>query len=361
MVCAARSTRAISCAVGFVNMAAWPSRSGASSLAAAFTHAHGGLQTLSQHDYLVRIEPQARLLRVPATQTLLDAALAAGLNLPHSCKSGHCGSCRARLLRGETAYSVAAPLGITPEETRAGHILLCQAQPRSDLTVEARFIAAVADVEIKTLPCRIAQLRPLSADVMQVLLRLPAVERLRFHAGQYLDVLLEGGRRRSFSIASPPHDSEVLELHVRRVAGGGFTDQLFGAHPTLRTGSLLRIEGPLGQFSYRDGSGPVLMIAGGTGFAPLKSMLRHVLENGLARPLHLYWGARHAPDLYEEAQVLEWAGRFPQLRFSAVLSQAGAGEAAHTRVGWVHEAVLQDHANLSACEVYAAGPPAMIE
>jgi len=319
------------------------------------------VEPLSQHEYQVRIEPQARILRVPATQTLLDAALAAGLNLPHSCKSGHCGSCRARLLRGETVYTGAAPLGITQEEARAGHILLCQAYARSDLTVEARFIAAVADVEIKTLPCRIAQLRPLSADVIQVLLRLPAVERLRFHAGQYLDVLLEGGRRRSFSIASPPHDSELLELHVRRVAGGGFTDQLFGAAATLRAGSLLRIEGPLGQFSYRDGSGPVLMIAGGTGFAPLKSMLRHVLENGLARPLHLYWGARHAPDLYEERQVLEWAGRFPQLRFSAVLSQAGAGEAAHTRVGWVHEAVLEDHANLSAFEVYAAGPPAMIE
>src|SRR5580700_10234145 len=208
------------------------------------------MAALNQDEHSVRIEPHARTLRVAAAHSVLDAALAAGLNLPHSCKSGHCGSCRARLLRGETAYSVAAPLGITPEETRAGHILLCQAQPRSDLTVEARFIAAVADVEIKTLPCRIAQLRPLSADVMQVLLRLPAVERLRFHAGQYLDVLLEGGRRRSFSIASPPHDSELIELHVRRVSGGGFSERLFGAAAALRTGSLLRIEGPLGQFSY---------------------------------------------------------------------------------------------------------------
>jgi CDP-4-dehydro-6-deoxyglucose reductase, E3 len=318
-------------------------------------------RTSNQDEYNVRIEPHARTLRVTADGPVLEAALAAGLNLPHSCKSGHCGSCRARLLSGEAVYLGPAPLGITREETRAGHILLCQAHARSDLSVEARFIAAVADVDSKTLPCRIARLQPLSADVMQVFLRLPAVERLRFHAGQYLDVLLAGGRRRSFSIASPPHDSEVLELHVRRVAGGGFTDQLFGADATLRVGSLLRIEGPLGQFGYRDGPGPVLMIAGGTGFAPLKSMLRHVLENGLERTIHLYWGARHAPDLYEQRQVLEWTERFPQLRFSAVLSQAGAGEAAHTRAGWVHEAVLSDHADLGAFEVYAAGPPAMIE
>jgi CDP-4-dehydro-6-deoxyglucose reductase len=198
---------------------------------------------------------------------------------------------------------------------------------------------------------------------MQVWLRLPSVERLRFHAGQYLDVLLEGGRRRSFSIASPPHDSELLELHVRRVSGGGFTERLFGATgaAALREGALLRIEGPLGQFSYRDGSGALLMVAGGTGFAPLKSMLRHLLEQGQHRPIHFYWGARHTQDLYEEAQVLAWVQRYPQLTFTAVLSEATALEAAHHRVGWVHEALLADHPSLADCEVYAAGPPAMIE
>jgi CDP-4-dehydro-6-deoxyglucose reductase, E3 len=317
-------------------------------------------------EFSVRIEPHGRILKVSAAQPVLEAALAAGLNLPHSCKSGHCGSCRARLVTGEIRYAQARPLGITSEEEARGYVLLCQARPASDLTVEARFIASVADVQIKTLPCRIARLQALAPDVMQVWLRLPSVERLPFHAGQYLDVLLAGGRRRSFSIASPPHDSELLELHVRRVSGGGFTERLFGG-PTeapaapLREGALLRIEGPLGQFSYRDGAAPLLMVAGGTGFAPLKSILRHVLERGIRRRIHLYWGARHTQDLYEEAQVLEWARRYPQLSFTAVLSEATRPEATHQRVGWVHEAGLADHPDLRDFEVYAAGPPAMIE
>jgi CDP-4-dehydro-6-deoxyglucose reductase, E3 len=322
---------------------------------------------VSPEEHTVRIEPHGRVLRLAADQPVLEAALAAGLNLPHSCKSGHCSSCRARLVAGEIRYPSGRPPGLSAAEERSGHILLCQARARSDLTVEARLIASVADVEIKTLPCRIAALTPLAPDVLQVLLRLPAVERLRFHAGQYLDVLLESGRRRSFSIASPPHDSHLLELHVRRVSGGGFTERLFGAaegsagEAPLAVGSLLRIEGPIGQFSYREGGGPVLMVAGGTGFAPLKSMLRHALEAGTRRDIHLYWGARHRHDVYEEARVLEWVRLNPQLKFTAVLSEPTPLEAAHTRVGFVHEAVLADHRDLSAFEVYAAGPPAMIE
>jgi CDP-4-dehydro-6-deoxyglucose reductase len=317
-------------------------------------------------EHSVRIEPQGRTLKVGAQQPLLEAALDAGLNLPHSCKSGHCGSCRARLLQGQIRYPAQRPLGLSAEEASEGLVLLCQARAASDVTVEARLIASVADVEMKTLPCRIERLVPLAADVMQVWLRLPSVERLPFHAGQYLDVLLEGGRRRSFSIASPPHDAQLLELHVRRVQGGGFTERLFGgedgaAGRPLGAGSLLRIEGPIGQFVYREGAGPLVMVAGGTGFAPLKSILRHVLENGIRRPIHLYWGARHQQDLYEEARVLEWLGRFPQLTYTAVLSEATRIEATHQRTGWVHEAVLADHPSLAGTEVYAAGPPAMIE
>ena len=231
---------------------------------------------MSETEHTVRIEPHGRTLQVRADQPVLEAALAAGLNLPHSCMSGHCSSCRARLIAGEIRYPSGRPPGVTPEEEQSGQILLCQARAQSDLTVEARLIAGVGDVEIKTLPCRIASLTPLAPDVMQVLLRLPSVERLRFHAGQYLDVLLPGGKRRSFSIASPPHDSALIELHVRRVSGGGFTERLFGpAAPgggpsdgRLAVGSLLRIEGPIGQFRYREGQGPVLMVAGGTGPCP---------------------------------------------------------------------------------------------
>jgi CDP-4-dehydro-6-deoxyglucose reductase, E3 len=312
------------------------------------------------HEHSVRIEPHGRTLKVAAGEPVLQAALAAGLNLPHSCKSGHCSSCRARLITGEIHYPSGRPPGITEEEAAGGQVLLCQARPRSDLVVEARLIANVAGVEIKTLPCRIARLTPLAPDVLQVMLQLPAVERLPFHPGQYLDVLLEGGNRRSFSIACPPHDSALLELHVRRVQGGGFTQRLFDTR-ALGPGSLLRIEGPMGQFSYRPGTSPIIMVAGGTGFAPLKSMLRHALETGVRRDIHFYWGARHAADVYEEQRMLEWTRRHGELRFTAVLSEATRAEAAHHRTGWVHDAVLADHPSLSAFEVYAAGPPAMIE
>jgi CDP-4-dehydro-6-deoxyglucose reductase, E3 len=323
---------------------------------------------VSAAEHNVTIEPHARTLRVAATQPVLEAALAAGLNLPHSCKSGHCGSCRARLVSGQIGYPDTRPLGLSVQEEHAGYVLLCQARAQSDLVVEARLIASVTDVEIKTLPCRIAQLTPLAVDVMQVWLRLPAVERLRFQPGQYLDVLLPGGRRRSFSIASPPHDSELIELHVRRVSGGGFTERLFAPHaagatadPALAIGALLRIEGPIGQFVYRDGMDPVLMVAGGTGFAPLKSMLRHALEQGPRRRIHLYWGARHQGDLYQQALLAEWVARYPQFGCTVVLSQPTAPETTRHRRGWVHEAVLADHPNLAAFDVYAAGPPAMIE
>lgn len=306
-------------------------------------------------EYTVLVEPHGRRITVAADRPILESALSAGLNLPHSCKSGHCASCRVQLRIGQVEYPNGLPLGVTAEEAAAGKILLCQARARSDLVVQARLIASVTDVEIKTLPCRIARVTPLAPDVMQVFLRLPVVERLEFHPGQYLDILLDGGRRRSFSIASPPHDSDLIELHVRRVPGGGFTDGLWSS---TGVGSLLRIEGPIGQFVYREGSAPVLMIAGGTGFAPLKSMLRHVLERGIDRSIHLYWGARQGQDLYEEALVREWIQRYPQLRFTAVLSEATGTD---YRAGWVHEAVLADYPNIESFDVYAAGPPAMIE
>ena len=308
--------------------------------------------------HAVRIEPHARELRVREDQSILDAALAAGLNLPHSCKSGHCGSCIARLREGEICNPHGQPLGLSAAEAQSGCILLCQAQPRSPVVVEARLIASVGEVCIKTLPCRIAAMTRLAADVLQVWLRLPAVESLPFRAGQYLDVLLSGGRRRSFSIASPPHDSGLLELHVRRVPGGGFTSQLFDS---LRLDDLLYIEGPIGQFVLRDSGAPLLMIAGGTGFAPLKSMLRHLLEHGTARDIHFYWGARRAPDLYEDELLVSWTRQYPQLHYQAVLSAATSAQHAHHRLGWVHESVLRDHPQLGEFDIYAAGPPALIE
>jgi CDP-4-dehydro-6-deoxyglucose reductase len=298
--------------------------------------------------------------RFPAAQDepVLGAALRAGLNLPHSCRGGHCSSCRARLLAGSVRYPGERPVGLTAEEERAGFVLLCQARALTDLEVEAHEVRPAPDVEVKSLPCRIERLERVAEDVMSVLLRLPEVEDFRYRAGQYLDVVLADGRRRSFSIASAPADGRLLELHVRRASSSGFTAQLFD---TLQAGTLLRIDGPLGQFWLRSESPrPALMVGGGTGYAPLRSMLRQMIASGDRRPVTLYWGAREPGGLYEHAWLSELERARPGFRYRPVLSDpspAGSG-------GWngpVHEAVLADLPDLAPFDVYASGPPAMIE
>lgn len=303
-------------------------------------------------------------------QSLLDAALSASLNLPHSCKGGNCGACRARLLQGEIYYPNGVPLGLSETEAAEGFVLMCQARARGDLLLETYEITEPDQALIKRLPARIERAQPLSHDVMGLYLRLPAAEDFRFEAGQYIDVMLPGGRRRSFSIASPPHDSRLLELHVRRVAGGEFSAPLFDADARS---ALLNIEGPLGQFTYRPGTAPMLLVGGGTGLAPLLSILRHVVENGIERDMILYWGVRSERDLYAHEplkKLAERAGasdsvqrsrlgaRATRLRYVPVLSEPSpAWEGAR---GWVHEAVLENTGDLDKYDVYAAGPPAMI-
>ena len=292
---------------------------------------------------------------VAPDQSLLDAALSASLNLPHSCKGGNCGSCRARLLQGEIYYPNGPPLGLSDAEVADGFMLLCQARARSDLSVETYEITTPDQTLIKRLPARIERAVPLSHDVMGLSLRLPIAEAFRFQAGQSIDIILPGGRRRSFSIASPPHDAILLELHVRRVVGGEFSAPLFDADTQS---ALLTIEGPLGQFVYRPGIAPMLLVGGGTGLAPLLSILRHVVENGIERDMTVYWGVRSERDLYAQAVLEDLAGRAAPLRYVPVLSEPSP-EWRGSR-GWVHEAVLQDIDDLEKYDVYAAGPPAMI-
>ena len=276
-------------------------------------------------DFSVRIEPHGRTVPVAPGQALLEAALAAGLNLPHSCKSGHCGSCRARLLAGTVDYPAGRPLGITPEEQENGYILLCQARAREDVAVEARLIASVGDVEIKTLPCRIARLDLLAPDVMQVWLRLPASSPCNSRPASTWTCCWKAAGAAASPSPVPRMTASCWSCTCGASAAAASPvscSVIPPPGPALAEGALLRIEGPVGQFTYRPGAAPLLMIAGGTGFAPLKSMLRHVLETGIPRDVHLYWGARHVRDLYEEALVLEWVRRYPQLRFTAVLSEA---------------------------------------
>lgn len=294
----------------------------------------------------VRILPAGREFDVRPGEPVLTAALRQHLNLPHSCKGGTCGTCRVRVLRGGVSYPHGRPAGIGAAEAAAGFALICQARAEDDLVIETREIRHVTDVEIRELPARVEHMRPLAPDVMGLWLRLPAIEPFTWQAGQYVDVMLPGERRRSFSLANPPRDAALLELHVRRTPGGAFSGQVFGG---MEPGSLLRIEGPLGQFVHRPGDRPLLAIGGGTGYAPLKAIVREVIESGSRREIALFWGARSAEDLYDDAWLRGLAAHNPRFRYTGVTA------------GLVHEAVLGSVAGLAGFDVYAAGPPAMIE
>lgn len=304
----------------------------------------------------VRALPSGREFEARGDEPVLGAALRQHLNLPHSCKGGSCGTCRVRLLSGRIAYPHGRPPGISAAEESDGYALICQARALDDLVIETREIRYVTDIEIRSLPSRVQRMQRLAPDVMGLWLRLPAVEPFGWQCGQYIDVMLPGERRRSFSLANPPHDSTLLELHVRRAPGGAFSEQVF---TTLGEGSLLRIEGPLGQFVYRPGDRPVLLIGGGTGYAPLKAMLRQVLEAEGRREVTLFWGARTKADLYEDAWLRALAKKHARFRYFPVLSEQRA-EPSHD-AGLVHEAVVRRVAGLVGFDIYAAGPPAMID
>jgi len=291
-------------------------------------------------------------------ETILEAALRNGHVFPYGCRNGSCGTCKGRVIEGAIRYRASTLTGITEEERHAGHALFCQAQPVSDLVIEAREIAGVEDLAIRKLPCRVARIERLNGEVIRLFLKLPASERLQFLAGQYIDILLPNGKRRSYSLANAPHDMAFLELHIRRYHGGLFSDQ---ACHTLHEKSLLRIEGPLGTFFLREDSArPMIMVAGGTGFAPVKSMIEHALANNLERPIYLYRGARRRRDLYLHELAAEWASGHDAIHYVPVLSEPETGDGWRGRTGLVHKAVLADFSDLDGYEVYTCGPPGMI-
>jgi CDP-4-dehydro-6-deoxyglucose reductase len=304
----------------------------------------------------VRVLPSGREFDSQGDEPVLGAALRQHLNLPHSCKGGSCGTCRVRLLSGRIAYPYGRPPGISADEETDGFALICQARALDDLVIETREIRYVTDVEIKCLPARIEKMRRLAPDVIGLWLRLPAIEPFTWQCGQYVDIMLSGEHRRSFSLANPPHDRTFLELHVRRAPGGAFSEQVF---TTLGEGSLLRIEGPLGQFIYQPGERPLLLIGGGTGYAPLKAIIRQVLEREARRDVTLFWGARTAADLYEDAWLRELSAKHTRFRYISVLSEQPVTSAHES--GLVHEAVIRRVAGLAGFDIYAAGPPAMID
>ena len=307
----------------------------------------------------ITIKPSEHAFSCEADETVLQAAMRADLMIPYGCRNGACGTCKGRIVEGRVDYGPHQASTLTEEERTAGLALFCCARPLSDLTIEVREVRRAGDIQLRRLPCRIESIVKAAPDVAVVKLKLPANERLQYLAGQYIDLLLKNGRRRSFSLATPPHADELLELHIRHVPGGFFTDQLF---TTYKGREILRFEGPLGTFYLREKSDkPIIFVAGGTGFAPIKAMVEHALYHQIERPMVLYWGARARRDLYLPETPGDWQKQSRNFTFIPVLSEPAADDAWSGRTGLVHRAVIDDFDDLSGYQVYACGGPAMID
>jgi CDP-4-dehydro-6-deoxyglucose reductase len=307
----------------------------------------------------VTLQPSGQQFQVEDGESVLTAALRQGFVLPYGCKDGACGSCKGKILSGSVDYGAYQPKALTDDEKAQGKALFCQAKPLTDLVLEARAIGAVKDIQIKKLPCRVQQLERRADDVMVLKLKLPANEKLVFLAGQYIDFLLKDGTRRSFSMANPPHDAEFVELHVRHVAGGQFTGHVF---EKMKERDILRCEGPLGTFFLREDSDkPIVFVASGTGFAPIKAVIEHMFHKGIARPAVLYWGGRRPKDLYMHALAERWASEHPGFKYVPVISEARPEDGWTGRSGFVHRAVMEDFPDLSGHQVYACGVPIMVD
>ena len=309
--------------------------------------------------FKVTLQPSGHSYQVAPNSTVLDAGLNAGCNMPYSCRAGNCKTCRGKIVAGEVDYGGAHGSYLTEAQKAQGYALLCKAKPLSDLVIEVEELV-LAQIKPHFMPCRVKRIRKLTATAAVMELRLPMNENLMFAAGQYVDFQLGGGKTRSYSIANEPSSEGVidLELHIKHSVGGLFTDQVFG---TMKEGQLLRLNAPLGTFYLREESSkPIIFIANGTGFAPIKSMVSYAIRKGIKRPMTLYWGARQLVDLYMHDLALSWAAD-GVLTYVPVLSRPGPGDNWCGRTGYVQQAVMDDYADLSPYQVYGCGSPAMVE
>ena len=291
--------------------------------------------------------------------SILQSAMNAGLLLPYGCRDGACGSCKGKLISGEVDFGTYAEKALPAEEKAKGAVLFCQAKPLSDVVIEARDVRKAGDIPIRKLPARVAKLERAADDVMVITLNLPANEKLQFVAGQYLDILQRDGSRRSFSMGHSPQDAAGVELHIRLVAGGSFTQHVFTA---MKERDILRFEAPLGTFFLREESPkPIVFVASGTGFAPIKSILLDSFAKGISRPIVLYWGGRRPKDLYLNALCEQWAAEHANFKYVPVISDALPEDNWTGRTGFVHRAVMADFPDLSGHQVYACGVPIMVD
>lgn len=309
--------------------------------------------------YRIHVLPSGRHFNADTNENLIDAALRQGLVLPYGCRNGSCGRCKGRLVAGQVAWLPHQESVLSPQERDVGIVLFCSVTPRSDLTIEAQEIRVTGDIPTRKLRVKVDVLEWLAHDVVRLYLKLPAGQRLQYLAGQYLDILLPQGKRRSFSIANSPQSGDRIELHIRNLEGGAFSGQLLGG---VQEKSLLQIEAPFGQFYLREDSPhPLILIAGGTGFAPIKAIIEQAFALGAKRSMVLYWGVRAVRDLYLPQLPEAWLRRHANFRYVPVLSQPEPGDAWSGRIGLVHQAVLADHKDFRAFDVYSAGPPPMVK
>ncbi len=312
----------------------------------------------------IYIKPNDHILNTRANETILQSALRQGVTLPYGCRNGSCGTCKGKIIQGTVDFGMYDEDVLTKKEKQAGMALFCCATPTSDITIECHNISATKNIAIKTLPCRVEKLERIASDVMIISLKLPTNQRLQFLAGQYIDILLEDQKRRSFSLANSPLDDELLQLHIRNYPEGVFANHVF---TKMKRKDILRIEGPLGSFFLRETSQqtPVIFIASGTGFAPIKSILEYTFSmennNQAKRKMTLYWGVRSKADLYLVELANDWQQQHDNFNFVPVLSDALPTDNWSGRTGMVHQAVRQDFNDLSQYQVYACGSPLMVK
>jgi len=313
--------------------------------------------------FQITIQPSLHQFPADPDKSVLDAALAAGILLPYSCRSGACSTCKARVVSGTVEAGNSAAQILTPQEIHEGFTLLCQARATSDLVIESKEIRLSSDIQIRKLPSRVTSITRPASDVAILQLQLPATENFRFYAGQYVEIILKDGKRRSYSMANPPHSAAALELHVRHLPGGVFTDHVFGVGATqMKEREILRVEGPFGSFFLReDRDLPIVMVASGTGFAPIKAIVEHMVHQNIQRPVTLYWGGRRPVDLYMEALAKQWALTLADFTYIPVVSDALPEDAWTGRTGFVHRAVMDDFPSLIGHQVYACGAPIVVE
>lgn len=307
----------------------------------------------------VTIQNIGHQFQVRPSQTVLEAAIEAGINLPYGCRNGACGACKGKVISGKVMHDDYQGSAMTDAELAAGQALFCCARPLEDLVIECRELSGINGIKPRILPVRVQKKEQLSGDVMVLFLQLPASERLQFVAGQYLEFILKDGKRRAFSIANAPHDDALIELHLRLVPGGQFTQYVFEEMPEK---AILRIDAPLGTFFLREESTkPIVFVAGGTGFAPIKGIIEHMIHLGMQREIVLYRGGRVQQDLYMDELCQRWTQFLPNLRYIPVLSEEPEQSGWQGRTGLVHEAVLADYPDLSAHQAYVCGAPGMVE